>query len=173
MRDTASFDEFYAASVRRLTSQLHAMTGDRADAEDAVQEAFARAWQHWGRVSGYADPEAWVRIVASRISVSTWRKAVSRTAAQRRRGQSGELSGVSPDYVAIIDALRQIPVGQRQAIVLYHLVGLSVDEIADQHRLPVGTVKARLSRGRRALRPLLSDSEPEAWRRREGLTADA
>jgi RNA polymerase sigma-70 factor (ECF subfamily) len=173
VRDAASFDEFYAATVRRLTSQVHAMTGDRVEAEDAVQEAFARAWQHWGRVSGYADPEAWVRIVACRINVSTWRKATSRAAAHRRRGQSGELPGVNPDYVAIIDALRQIPAAQRQAIVLHHLVGLSVDEIASQHRLPVGTVKARLSRGRRALRPLLSDGEAEAWRRSEGLTADA
>lgn len=173
MRDAASFDEFYAATVRRLTSQVHAMTGDRAEAEDAVQEAFARAWQHWGRVSEYADPEAWVRIVASRISVSAWRKAVSRSAAQRRRGVAGELPGLNPDYVAIIDALRQIPAAQRQAIVLHHLVGLSVDEIASQHKLPVGTVKARLSRGRRALRPLLSDCEQETWQRGEGLTADA
>lgn len=46
MRDAASFDDFYTGTVRRLTGQLHAMTGDRAEAEDAVQEAFARAWQH-------------------------------------------------------------------------------------------------------------------------------
>lgn len=113
MRDAASFDDFYTGTVRRLTSQLHAMTGDRAEAEDAVQEAFARAWQHWGRVSGYADPEAWVRTVAFRISVSSWRKAMSRSAAQRRRGAAGELPGVNPDYVAIVTALRQIPLAAR------------------------------------------------------------
>ena len=98
MRDPENFDEFYAASVRRLTSQLYAMTGDRAEAEDAVQEAFARAWQRRGRVSGYADPEAWVRTVACRISISSWRKAVNRSVAQRRhvpRSGPSELLGLS------------------------------------------------------------------------------
>ena len=173
MRDPDSFDEFYAATVRRLISQLHAVTGDLAEAEDAVQEAFARAWQRWGRVSGYADPEAWVRTVAFRISVSSWRKALNRTSAQRRGGSGADLPGVSADYVAIVAALRQIPFEQRQAIVLHHLVGLSVDDIARQHKLPASTVKARLARGRRALQPLLGDSEPGAWRRGEGLIADA
>ena len=74
MRDPDSFDAFYAGSVRRVTSQLYALIGDRAEAEDAVQEAFARAWQRWGKISGYADPEGWVRTVSYRISVSSWRK---------------------------------------------------------------------------------------------------
>jgi len=160
VRDASAFDEFYAASVRRLTSQLYAMTGDRSEAEDAVQEAFARAWQHWGRVSGYDDPEGWVRTVACRISVSSWRKSVNRSSAQRRQGVGADAPGLSPDYVAIIAALRQIPVAQRQAIVLHHLVGLSVEEIARQGRIPAGTVKARLARGRRALLPLLSEGRP-------------
>lgn len=157
MRDQGGFDEFYASSVRRVTSQLHAITGSRADAEDAVQEAYARAWQRWAKVSGYEDPEAWVRVVAYRIFVSSWRKAASRNIAHRRHGTPDAEAGLSPDYVAIISALRQIPVDQRRAIVLYHLVGLSVDQIAREASVPPGTVKARLSRGRRALAPLLSD----------------
>jgi RNA polymerase sigma-70 factor (ECF subfamily) len=173
VRDQEGFDQLYAASVRRLTSQLYAITGDRAEAEDAVQEAFARAWQHWGRVSGYADPEGWIRTVACRISVSSWRKALTRSAAHRRRGPAAELPGLSPDYVAIIAALRQIPAAQRQAIVLHHLVGLSVEEIAREHGLPTGTVKARLARGRRALQPLLADDAPEPGRSDEGVVADA
>jgi hypothetical protein len=43
-RDSETFDAFYAGSVRRPISQLHAMTGDRAEAENVVQEACARAW---------------------------------------------------------------------------------------------------------------------------------
>ena len=66
MRDPATFDAFYSGSVQRLTGQLYAMTGSRAEAEDCVQEAYARAWQRWDKVSGYCDPEAWVRTVAYR-----------------------------------------------------------------------------------------------------------
>jgi RNA polymerase sigma-70 factor, ECF subfamily len=157
MRDPSSFDAFYSASVRRLIGQMHAMTGSRADAEDCVQEAYARAWQRWDKVSGYGDPEAWVRTVAYRISVSAWRKAASMRVAHRKHGAPDDSGGMSPDYVAIVTALRRVPPSQRQAIVLHHLVGKSVDEIARETGAASGTVKARLSRGRRALAPLLDE----------------
>jgi RNA polymerase sigma-70 factor (ECF subfamily) len=50
-----------------------------------------------------------------------------------------------------LKALQQLSLGQREALVLHHVVGLSVDEISDQLGVPAGTVKARLSRGRAAL----------------------
>ena len=157
MRDAASFDSFYNASVRRLVGQLHAMTGSQADAEDCVQEAYARAWQRWDTVSGYGDPEAWVRTVAYRINISAWRKASSTRAAHRKHGAPEDSRGLSPDYVAIVTALRRVSPGQRQAIVLHHLVGRSVEEIARETGAAAGTVKARLSRGRQALAPLLDE----------------
>lgn len=157
MRDPRVFDDFYAGHVRRLTSHMYAMTGSLTEAEDLVQEAFARAWQNWEKVSGYADPEAWVRSVACRIRVSVWRKAVNRLTAHRRHGIPDEVPGASPDYVAVVAALRRIPYEQRRAIVLHHLVGLSVEETARETDAAPGTVKARLSRGRRAMASYLSD----------------
>lgn len=159
MRDPGTFDEFYSGSVRRVTGLLYAMTGSRAEAEDCVQEAYARAWQRWDKVSEYGDPEAWVRTVAYRVSISAWRKTANMRAAHRRHGAPEDPYGMSPDYVAIIAALRKIPVRQRQAIVLHHLVGLTVDEIARETGAPPGTVKARLSRGRQALVPHLTDAD--------------
>ncbi|MFF7335127.1 SigE family RNA polymerase sigma factor [Streptomyces sp. NPDC008150] len=161
MRDPDDFDRFYTAGVRRLTSQLYAMTGDRAEAEDLVHEAYARAWQRWDKVSGYADPEAWVRTVAFRIRVSTWRKTVNRLAAHRRHGVPDPQPELRPDYVAIVAALRRIPAEQRRAVVLHHLVGLSVDEIARETGAASGTVKARLSRGRQAMAGYLSEAPPD------------
>jgi RNA polymerase sigma-70 factor (ECF subfamily) len=61
--------------------------------------------------------------------------------------------------VALVAALARIPVAQRTAIVLHHLVGLPVAEVAAETGAPAGTVKARLSRGRRALAELLGVSE--------------
>lgn len=160
MRDADSFDAFYAASIRRVTGQLYLMTGSQGEADDCVQEAFARAWQHWGRVSGYHDPEAWVRTVAYRISVDSWRRTLRRRVAHRRYGPAGDQPGIGPDRVAITEALRRIPATQRQAIVLYHLAGLSVEQVAHEMGVPAGTVKARLARGRQALAVLLSDQPP-------------
>src|SRR6202050_873062 len=129
VRNSDDFDAFYAGSVVRVTGYLYVLTGSRAEAEDAAQEAYARAWQRWDKVSGYGDPEAWVRTVAYRVSISTWRKAASMRAAHRRHGAPGDSNGLNPDYVAIVTALRKVSEAQRQAIVLHHLVGLSVDEI--------------------------------------------
>jgi RNA polymerase sigma-70 factor, ECF subfamily len=172
MRDPESFDAFYASSVRRITGQLYAMTGSRPEAEDCVQEAYARAWQRWRRVGGYSDPEAWVRTVAYRIAVDGWRRALRRSAAYRRHGAAGDEPEIGPEHVAMIGALRQLPAAQRQAIVLYHLIGLTVDQVAHETGVPVGTAKARLARGRRALAPLLSDAPPTDDRG-EGVTSHA
>lgn len=158
MRDPESFDAFYAGTVRRVISQLHAMTGNRAEAEDVVQEAYARAWQRWDKVAGYGDPEGWVRTVAYRISVSSWRKSVSRGIAHRRHGATATAPEISPDYVVIIAALRRISESQRRVIVLHHLVGLSVTEIARETGASPAAVKTRLSRGRHALSVELSDA---------------
>ena len=50
MSDTDDFDAFYNATSSRLLHQVYAMTGNLADAEECVQEAYARAWQHWKQV---------------------------------------------------------------------------------------------------------------------------
>ncbi len=60
MSDPESFDAFYARTVRSVTGQMRALTGDAEDADQAVREAYARAFQQWYEVSGYRDAEGWV-----------------------------------------------------------------------------------------------------------------
>lgn len=60
--------------------------------------------------------------------------------------------------MALVTVLRQLPEAQRRALVLHHLAGLSVAEVAKLERCPQGTVKTRLSRGRAALLPLLGST---------------
>jgi RNA polymerase sigma-70 factor (ECF subfamily) len=151
------FDAFYHATNRRLLHQMYAMTGNLADAQECVQEAYARAWQHWKSVQQAADPAAWVRTVAWRIAASRWRKARNGVKAFARHGRPEHSQPPSPDHVALVSALRDISEEQRRAIVLHHLVGMSVEEVAREVGAPVGTIKARLSRGRAALAELLRD----------------
>ncbi|HLV57309.1 MAG TPA: SigE family RNA polymerase sigma factor [Natronosporangium sp.] len=159
MTDADAFDEFYRGSRLRLFQAVYAMCGDAAEAQDAVQEAYARAWQRWSRVERYRDPEAWVRTVARRIAISRWRKARNRLIAHQRAGEDTTSPGPDPDTVALTRALAQLPTAQRIAIVLHHVVGLSVAEVAVETGVAAGTVKARLSRGRRALAALLMETE--------------
>ena len=157
MADEADFDEFFGASFRRVVSQIYAMTGNLAEAEDAVAEAYARAWQRWEVVRGYLDPESWIRTVAYRLAVSSWRKAVNRRAAHRREAAAAEAPALSADHLTLVAALRRISAEQRRAIVLFHLVGLTISEIAAETGSPEGTVKSHLNRGRKALAPLVSE----------------
>jgi RNA polymerase sigma-70 factor, ECF subfamily len=100
-----------------------------------------------------------VRVVAYRIQVSRWRRVTAGFKAHRRRGAAQDVPELSVDHVAIVTALKEIPAAQRRAIVLYHLVGPSIGEIAQETGVAEGTVKSRLSRARGRLASLLSDSE--------------
>jgi len=149
--DSESFDAFYRATRQRLFECAYALTGDAAEAQDAVHEAYARAWQRWDSVAGYDDPESWVRTVARRIAVSRWRRARNRLVAHRRLGLPPSVPGPSAERAVLAAALARLPIEQRTAIVLHHLCDLSVVDVARETGAPVGTVKARLARGRRAL----------------------
>ncbi|MET7833581.1 SigE family RNA polymerase sigma factor [Micromonospora sp. WMMA1998] len=156
MPDVDGFDEFYRGSRQRLLGFVYVLTGNLAEAQDAVQEAYIRAWQRWSTVRGYDDPEAWLRVVASRIAVSRWRSLRSRARAYLRHGAEESVPGPNTDTLEVVAALRRLPEEQRVAIALYYLVGMPVAEVARETEAPVGTVKARLSRGRAALAELLT-----------------
>jgi RNA polymerase sigma-70 factor, ECF subfamily len=162
------FTDFYAASFRRIVGQLYAMTGDAAEAQDAVQEAFVRAWSRRGKLDADSSPEAWVRTTAWRIAVSRWNRARLAGRLLRAQPQPPPAEEPGPDRVALIDALRTLTPEQRRAIVLYHLCDLTVEQIAAETSAPAGTVKARLARGRAALAARLG--EPEADRSARGAT---
>jgi RNA polymerase sigma-70 factor (ECF subfamily) len=161
MTDHDDFDAFYHATNRRLQHQMYAMTGNLEDTRDCVQEAYARAWQHWSKVEQTADPAAWLRTVAWRIAAGRWHRTRNGVRALARSGRPEPARPPSPDHVALVAALRKIAAEQRRAIVLYHLVGMSVAEVARETGVPAGTVKARLARGRRVLAKLLDDEPDE------------
>jgi RNA polymerase sigma-70 factor (ECF subfamily) len=158
--DGHDFDDFYRGTRQRLVGFVYVMTGDLAEAQDVVHEAFVRAWQRWSTVGRYEDPESWVRVVATRLAISRWRGLRSRIRAHVRHGPPAPVAAPSTETLEIVEALRRLPEAQRRALALHYLFGLSVAETARETGVPVGTVKARLSRGRATLAKLLTD-EPE------------
>ena len=155
------FAVFYASSYRRLLGQLFAVTGDLAEAENLLQEAYARAFARWSRVGGYDRPEAWVRRVAINLAAMAERSLRRRARALLRLGPPPLVPEFSPEAIDLHDALGALPLGQRQVIVLHHLVGLPVEEIARELRLAPGTVKSRLARGRAAVAGTLQPDRSE------------
>ncbi|GAA1796479.1 SigE family RNA polymerase sigma factor [Luedemannella flava] len=160
-RDTAGFDTFYTATARRVLHHVYAVCGDLGDAQDVVQEAYARAWQRWSTISVYEDPEGWVRLVAWRLAASRWRAAKRRLAAFTRHGPSDPVPGPGPDRVAVIAAVRALPEAQRRVVVLHYLYEQPVADIAASLGMPVGTVKSHLHRARTALAAALGEPTTE------------
>lgn len=151
------FEAFYRSTNRGIFAHLCALTGSQADAQELTQEAFARAWERWDRVSGYDVPQAWVRLVATRLARRRVREAGRTRLVEVDAPQEGE----SPiDRIVVVQALAAVPFRQREVLVLHYLADLPVDRIAAELRLPAGTVKSRLSRGRDALNAALAP-EPD------------
>ncbi|GAB2566325.1 RNA polymerase sigma24 factor [Paractinoplanes abujensis] len=156
MRDADGFDEFYRETSARMLRYGYALTGDLAEAQDVVQEAYTRAWRRWGTVSAHPAPEGWLRLTVGRLSTDRWRRLSGWRAAVRRAGPPEPVAPPSEDAVLVTAALRKLAVPMRQAVALHYLFDLSVADIAAEIGAPVGTVTSRLSRGRAELAELLA-----------------
>jgi RNA polymerase sigma-70 factor (ECF subfamily) len=146
-----SFEELFAATYGRLVGLLFAFLHDRAQAEDVVQDAFASALLRWRVLRRYHDPEAWVRTVALRRAIDHHRRTARQLRALRRLGPPSSLPPVGAEHVDLVRALRKLPLTQREVLVLHYVAELAVEQVAAELRLPLGTVKSRLARGRAAL----------------------
>ena len=156
MADDGYVREVYEASYRRLVAQAYAVAGDRVEAEDAVQEAFARAVAAGDRFRRVDNPEAWLRTVALNVLRRRWRRASLFRALTPRLATPADVPGISEDHVAVVQGLRSLPFQQRETLALFYLGDLSVQEVAATLGVADGTVKSRLTRGRAALAALLN-----------------
>ncbi len=152
----------YQAYYRRLVATLYGLTADHAEAQDLVQEAYARALARPKVFLDVADPEAWLRTVAVNLARTRWRRRRlldTMVRAGRIEVAPESVPGASPDRVLLVAALQKLSRPTRETIVLHHLADMSVHEVAETLGVPVGTVKARLSRGRALLADLIGSRE--------------
>ena len=150
------FDAFYRDTSRRLARYAYGLTGNPAETQDLVQEAYARAWQRRRRLAEYQDPEAWLRLVVSRLAADRWRRLGVRRARIATEPPPPLVPPPSEDTVLLVSAMRALPQDHRRALVLHYLLDRSVAEIAAETGVATGTVKSWLSRGRSALAAALS-----------------
>jgi RNA polymerase sigma factor (sigma-70 family) len=151
---------FYKDNSGPVFRALLAGTLNRAAAEDATAEAFARALARWDTVASHPNPKAWVLRVAWNHHRSSWRRWEARWSVDQQEPspQPAEF-WVDPDLIA---AIRGLPRGQREVIVLLALGELTPTEIAGVLGRAVGTVRSQLFRARMALRQVLAEaSGPE------------
>jgi RNA polymerase sigma-70 factor, ECF subfamily len=153
--------EVYAVAYPRLVGQLVGVTGDPAEAEDVVMEAFARAAARPQDFADVDNPEAWLRTVAVNLARSRWRRMLRWSHLIPALARSEAYADLPEEHLALMAALRRLPTTQREAIALHHLADLPVAEVAHTLGVPEGTVEAWLSRGRAALAVLLEPSKED------------
>ena len=147
----SGFEDFYRGSYPQLFRILVTFTTDRSDAEDVLQEAYAKAAASWGRVSRLDNPAAWVRRVALNRAIDVHRRRARGLKAYQRLDPVQEAAAADALSLEVEQALRALRPEERQVVVLHHLLGLTVAEIAEEVRRPTGTVKSQLMRGRQQL----------------------
>ena len=154
----ADFGAHFEANYQRLVAQLYAITLNPAEAHEVVREAYSRAWRRWAEVGASPDPTEWVRRVAVRSTMRSWRRIVARIV--RRPRDRALVDGGEPRTRALLVALGRLPDPERRAVVLVEMAGVPVVEVAVLEQVPPGTIAARLSRARRVIGDVVADAEP-------------
>ena len=154
------FDEWVALRGDALYRLAYVLTGNRADAEDVLQDALSRALPRWSRILEADDPDAYVRRMVVNAHTSWWRAFRRRESpvAEVRLGETREPDVDEHDRVW--RACLALPADQRVAVVLRYYEHRDYAEIADLTGVREGTVRSRVSRGLATLRPVL-DPERE------------
>jgi RNA polymerase sigma factor (sigma-70 family) len=157
--DREAFESIVLAKGEPLFRTALAILGNEPDARDATQETFISSWRQFSRLRDIDRFDAWL----GRILINGCRM----TLRHRRRVREVPVTDTT-DYAGVTsptadrpdfdDAFDRLTVDQRAILVLHHLHGYGVREIARWLGIPSGTVKWRLSRARRALATAMSDS---------------
>lgn len=167
-RDAMEYlDQLYGAALR--------MTRNPADAEDIVQETYAKAYASFEQFTPGTNLKAWLYRILTNTYINSYRKAQR----QPKIGGDGELEDwqlasaaehsstglrsaevealdAMPDQV-VVDALNRLSPDFREAVYLADVDGFSYKEIAEIMGTPMGTVMSRINRGRKQLREMLVD----------------
>ena len=148
----ADFDDTFRESYWPMVRSLTVACGDREVAEDAVQEAFERAFVRWRRISRYDDPAGWVRHVALNRVRDHFRRDSRKRRAVSRLAAEPPTVVPAPDVGSdVMSALASLPAQQRTAAALFYVEQLSVKEVARAMRLSEGAVKYHLHAARGTL----------------------
>ena len=155
-----SFEAFFAEGYPKLARALYLLVHDRGDAEDLAQEAFARVYERWDRISVMESPTGYT----FRVALNLHRKRLRRLAVAAKHAVRGDDHVPDPaeaitDHRRVLDALGTLPEGQRVAVVLIDFLQLDSAEAGEVLGIEAVSVRARVHRARAVLRERLEEHD--------------
>ncbi|GAA1981077.1 SigE family RNA polymerase sigma factor [Catenulispora subtropica] len=161
------FREFVGARSKALLQTAYLLTGDWEHSRDLVQGALASLARRWGQLSDPARAEAYARKAVYHAHVDktrrlSWRRERSTAAVPDRPARDADPADTVADRDEVMEALRQLPPGQRAVVVLRYFEDRSDAEIADVLGVSTGTVRSQHHKALKALRVTVSTREAEA-----------
>jgi len=144
------FEDFFRAESATLFRRLWLITGNRAEAEDIMQDAFLRMWARWGQIGAVQDPTAYLYRTAMNVFRGRYRRAIL---AARRIVTSGPAEDDferADDRQVVRRTLSTLSPRQRAALVLTEMLGYSSEEAGRALGVKAATVRALAHQGRAA-----------------------
>jgi RNA polymerase sigma-70 factor (ECF subfamily) len=165
-----AFDALVANHHRGIYNVIYRILGNAEDASDLTQETFLRAYTRLETFQLGRPFAAWVRRIATNLCIDHLRRRGTPDVSLDERLEFGAqhadaTPGASPeealemleDSRRVLAAVQELPERQRAVLVLRYIEGLKIDEISRTLKLPTGTVKTMLFRGRRAVREMVGE----------------
>lgn len=170
MLRVARLERLIVREIPSLRAYARLLVGDRAQADDLVQECLERAWSRSHLFRAGADMRVWLFTILHNLHVSAIRQVRRRpdTIPLTERDENLTVAPRGDLQVELTDldrALDELPAEQRAAVLLVGAEDMSYEQAAAVLAIPVGTLMSRLHRGRRQLRILVSGEAPPRLRR--------
>jgi RNA polymerase sigma factor (sigma-70 family) len=160
--DTHAYEELVHAHQGIAFRTAYVIAGNAADAEDAAQDGFVKAWRALGRFREGAPFRPWLLQIVANEARNRRRSAGRRAHLALRAATEQPSGGAAPSpeasllsaeqHTALLGALNELPDDQRAVVALRYFVGLTEQEVADALGVPAGTVKSRSARALERLR---------------------
>lgn len=149
----AAFASLVAQWQGRVFAQALGLLGNRAEAEEAAQEAFARAWMRFDDLRDPAAFPGWIGRIVSRVALDVLRRRRTSPTPEDRPAPVSENPVEAGETSLILwSAVRELTPEYREAFLLVHLEEVSYREAAEQIGVPVSTIEGRVYQAKRILR---------------------
>ncbi|MGZ8571911.1 MAG: RNA polymerase sigma factor [Actinomycetota bacterium] len=150
-----SFEAFYDGESRLLFRRLWLVTGNRAEAEELMQEAFLRVWERWDRVGRMDDPVGYLYRTAMNLFRKRYRRAMLAIRRSVGMAPAADDFADADDRHTVRQVLGTLPPRQRAALVLTEMLGLTAEEAGEALGVKASTVRSLSRQGRESFRRVM------------------